>query len=121
MSQPLELQPGETVPRVPCEKCNKPMLFGFNIDTRRDGPIDTHTTCYLVLKPRPQDKGKPRVMTAKKLLERMVSLRLNIDGQEVILTAKEIEGFFVSHWQTCPSASFISKNGGMSPKGKPRR
>lgn len=118
MSERIEPQAGETAKRVPCEKCGKPMLFGFNVDTHKQGPIDTATTCYLVLKAKPGDGGKPPVMTAKKLLERLVSLRINFDGQEVVYTAKDIEGFFVSHWQTCPSATYFSKNGGMRPKGK---
>jgi hypothetical protein len=105
--------------RVNCVKCNQPMLFVRNLDTGKDGPADTRTCVYMVLKER---RGqRPIALTAKRMLEGLKSITCTIEGKEVTLGPEQIEGFFVSHFNTCASAGFFGKNGGWKNNGKPRR
>lgn len=99
-------------PTVACSKCGKPMLMVHNLDTGKDGPADTRTTVYVIRRGADKD-GKPLAMTAKMFLERLASVTLTIEAdessgagpQQVTYTREDFEGFFVSHWNTCPCAA----------------
>lgn len=99
-------------PTVPCEKCRKPMLMVHNLDTGKDGPADTRTTVYVIRKgDKAQKDGKPLAMTAKKFLERLAFVVLEEGGEQVTYTREDFEGFYVSHFNTCPHAAEFSKKG----------
>lgn len=101
-----------------CAKCGKPMLMVHNLDTDKDGPADTRTTVYVIRRNAEKD-GKPLAMTARKFLERMAFVVLNLEAdeasgapaQQVTYTREDFEGFFVSHFNTCPHAAEFSRKG----------
>jgi hypothetical protein len=103
MSQPA----APTATESKCEKCGCPLVFAHNLDSGKDGPIDLRATVYFVRR-NAEREGALLCMTAKKLMERLVSVTVEVDGQPVTYAKEEILGFFVSHFITCPSRDYFS-------------
>lgn len=97
----------------PCEKCSKDVAFVVNVNTGRAGPIATKDTVYCVFLPAVATAAGVtfRAMTAKDLSASGGRIVFP-DGREIPLADVV---FHVSHYATCPSASYFSKNGGMRP------
>lgn len=95
-------------PSKECDVCKKEMSFVYNVETRKDGPIDLRCAVYFVRKV-VDGQGRPLAMTASDLMDILKRVVVEVDGQEVTYQADEILGFFVSHFSTCPGAARMSQ------------
>jgi hypothetical protein len=112
----------DALPRpVKCAKCEIPIYFMRNRATTRSGPVDARSTIYVVdlAATGTNAAGEPvfEGWTKRDFLEQAAEVVMK-DGRRIPANLLE---FGVSHYATCSSPEFFSKNGGYrKPQGPPR-
>jgi hypothetical protein len=100
--QPKSLRPAYTAGPAdrPCRRCNTPLTFVTNMDTGKALPLDTRAPVFVVV----LVNGVRKAINVKDLLGRL-GAEIKTNTGHVL----DVQGFFVSHFATCPKAGTFSK------------